>query len=117
MDEMKEKRIDGYPKYLSLGKTEIIVEQMKNKICKILSDKGNGTGFFCRIPFQENGNELPVLITNWHVVNELEKEISIMYNNDIKILNLENRKKYTNENYDITIIEIKENDDIYDIKK
>ena len=117
MNEIKEKRIKGSPKYISLKRTEIIVEQMKKKICKIILENGNGTGtgFFCKIPFQDKGKELSVLITNEHIINEFEKEITIIYNNnDIKTINLKNRKKYINKNYDITIIEIEENDYIKD---
>ena len=91
---------------------------MKKNIFKISLDKGEeGTGFFCKIPFINN-EELKVLITNNHVINldnENEK-ITISMNNDseIKEINLNNRIKYTNKEYDITIIEIKEEDNIKD---
>ena len=114
MNETKEKNINDYPKYISLKSTEIIVEQMKNKICKIILENGNGTGtgFFCRIPFPDNNNKLTVLITIYHVINNSEKKISIMYkNNEMKTIELYNRKKYSNEYYDITMIEINENKD------
>ena len=60
-----------------------------------------------------------VFISNNHIINKelLYKdniiiEINIEDENDIKKLNLNNRMKYTNEEYDITIIEIKEEDEI-----
>jgi hypothetical protein len=62
---------------------------------------------------------LPVLITNNHVLNEKDIEdkqiIELTINNDsintkIVIDNL--RKTYTNKDYDITFIEIKESDNI-----
>ena len=55
------------------------------------------------------------MVTNNHVIDEEiikeNKEIIVTLNDDkekIKI-NIENRKIYTNEKYDVTIIEIKEN--------
>ena len=45
-----------------------ILFQMENCICKIyLKNIEKGTGFFCKIPF--NNNLLPVLTTNNHVLN------------------------------------------------
>ena len=87
---------------------------MKNSICKIIREQGQkGTGFFCYIPIP-NDDLLPVLITNHHVLNEKDIEnkkiIKITLNNDNKYLNItidKSRKKYTNVNLDITIIEIK----------
>lgn len=76
-----------------------------------------GTGFFCLIPFQNKN--LPVMITNNHVLNEetLKKEqfIPIELNNlNIRIQINDNRKIYTNKKYDITIIEIiPEKDNIF----
>jgi hypothetical protein len=59
---------------------------------------------------------LPVLITCNHVINGNENEIKLIFNDKIeKILKLNNtRKIYTNEKKDITIIEIKKEDN-YDI--
>ena len=92
---------------------------MKKNIIKIsLNDGSKGTGFFCKIPFINN-NELKVLITNNHIINEEiikeNKKIQISINNDkeYKIIELENKKIYTNKEYDITIIEInKEKEEI-----
>ena len=90
---------------------------MQNCICKIyLKNDGIGTGFFCKIPF--NNNLLPVLITNNHVLNENDidnnKKIKLMINNKVKTIEIDNsRKKYTNSDkkIDITIIELKPNED------
>jgi len=73
-------------------------------------------GFFSKIPLLNN-NFVHVFITNNHVVNEKylkeENEIKIKMNDghktDIKTINIKNRLYYTNEEHDITIIEIKEN--------
>ena len=110
---------DSYPKWISLKSTEIIIEQMKSKICKIFLDSGNGTGFFCKISFPNN-KLIPVLITNNHVIDKeiLNNEnINIYYSiynkkSEIRYINMKNRMKYTSEKYDITIIELKESDNI-----
>ena len=98
-----------------------ILEQMEKNVCKIKVGQIQGTGFFCKIPFPDKNNMLPVFITNNHVINQ-----DFLYKNDAKveielkdnycfiIINLNNRMKYTNEEYDITIIEVKEEDNISD---
>jgi len=114
MDGIKEKILKNYPEIVSLESTEIIINQMKNNIVKIcLNDGSKGTGFFCKIPFINN-KELKVLITNNHVINLKTDKIIISINNDneIKEIELNNRIKYTNKEYDITIIEIKKEDKI-----
>ena len=114
MSEIKEKELKDYPQAVSLKSTEIILEQMKKNICKIIRDDGSkGTGFFCKIPFINN-NKLSVLLTNNHVINDLNKNITIYYDDKYIDIILEDRKKYTNKEYDITIIEIKEKDKIED---
>ena len=119
----KEDEITGYPKVISFDCTEEIISQMKKNICKIKIDEINkqGTGFFCKIPFPDENNMLKVLITNNHIINEdiLYKEnqkipIYIKEEKKERFLNLNNRIKYTNheKQYDITIIEIKDTDEI-----
>ena len=45
----KEQYLENYPKPISLKSTEIIVDQMKNNVCKInLLDGRKGTGFFVK---------------------------------------------------------------------
>ena len=97
-----------------------INEQMNKIVCVI--DLGNmkGTGFFCKIPFPDNKNLLSVLITCNHIINEdyltRNKSIFISFNNqnERREINLENRIQFTNKEYDITIIEIKQKDNIND---
>ena len=122
MEYKEESKRENYPDCISLECTEKIIEQMKLKVCKIFLDSGNGTGFFCKIKFPNN-KLIPVLITNNHFINEymLKDEnqkiyYSIYNQNELKYIQLNNRMKYTSpkEKYDITIIEIKENDDIKD---
>ena len=119
MSYQQEINKESYPKWISLKSTEKIIEQMKSKICKIYLDSGSGTGFFFKIPFPNN-ILIPALITNNHVINKniLDNEnINIYYsiynnNSGLTYINLKNRMKYTSEKYDITIIELKESDNI-----
>ena len=113
VDNIKENCTSSSLEPVSLKQTEKIIEQMNNSICRI-NDKG--TGFFVKIPYKSK--LLPVLITTNHVINTDDiinnKNISIFLNNDKKIKTIKldnNRLKYTNEKLDITIIEIKENED------
>ena len=92
---------------------------MKKCICKIENKNGNGTGFFCYIPYK--GEKYPVLITNNHVIDESiikeNQNITIGINNDkiqMQIKINDNRKIYTSKKYDTTIIEINQKkDNIY----
>ena len=71
MSIINEKKLNGYPEYINLEKTEKIVEQMKKYVCKICyKDGSKGTGPFCKIPFPNVENLLPVLITSNHVKDE-----------------------------------------------
>ena len=121
---IKESVIEEQPIPVDIEGTKLILFQMENCICKIIKDNGTkGTGFFCQIPFPDKNNLLNVLITNNHILNEKDIENNkiikiIMYNQNQKIEKRikidDSRKKYTNINDDITIIEIKSNkDDIY----
>ena len=119
MEEIKEKKIEGYPNTISYQCTKTIINQMENCICKFSNGIEQGTGFFCKIQIPNDENELGVFITNNHVINEemLNKKgqkikLNIRGEKHLKILNLDERLKYTNETYDITIIEIKEKDQI-----
>ena len=101
-----------YP--ISRKTIKIIDNQLEKYLCKIYNSKeNNGSGFLCKIPFPDELNLLPVLITNNHVLNEEEltknKYIEISFNdgNIIKKIDLfPERKIYTSINYDTSIIEI-----------
>ena len=88
-----------------------IMKQLNLSICKINQFKKNGTGFFCIISNTNNINY--VLITNKSIIskNELldKKQIEITFDNDREeriIYITSERKIYSNEKQDITIIEI-----------
>ena len=117
MEEQKESVLNDYPNIISYECSKKIIEQMERNICKINIEKEQGTGFFCKIPFPTQNQMLPVFITNNHVINNdiLNKDkikLDIEIEETMKEIKLNNRMKYTNEEYDITIIEIKEEDKI-----
>ena len=98
-----------------LKKQEIlkIYEQMDKCVCLITLGNGMGTGFFCFIPFKNERQYLPVLVTSGHIINDdMVKEnniicISFLDKKEIRNIELKNRLIYTNKEYDVTIIEVK----------
>ena len=119
MEPEKEANLNGFPRVISYDCTEKIIEQMKNNVCKIMIGNTQGSGFFCKIPFPDKNNMLPVFITNNHNINDNllkdgSTEISYYIKKEkvLKKLKLKNRRTYTNEKYDVTIIEIKKEDNI-----
>ena len=119
MEKQKECNLSGYPNVIPYESSKKIIEQMEKNICKIKIGNNQGTGFFCKIPFPTKNNMLNVFITNNHNINEellnrKDENISLMIKDelDFKKINLNNRMKYTNKKFDVTIIEIKEKDNI-----
>ena len=117
MEVKQESILVGYPSYISLESNEKINEQMRNGIAKVKFGKNVGTALISKIPFPTKYNMLPVLMLSNHVYNPevsnkevIEIQIKSAFKN-IKI-DLTNRKYYTNKDYDITIIELKEKDNI-----
>ena len=115
-----EKNLANIPDEVPNNILKIIIEQNEKSLCKInCNDGGNDIGFFCIIPFPDKFHQLPVLITNNHIITENDiikkNKIKVTINNDklkFVIIIDEFRKIYTNKDYDITIIEIKENDNL-----
>ena len=115
----QEMYIEKYPKPISIEDMKIILNQMENNVCKIYRDDEigeKGTGFFCIIKY--NKIKIPVMMTNNHIIDEKylkEKKtitISLKDYSEIKSIHLNNdRIIYTNKEYDITIIEIKKEED------
>jgi surface protein len=90
-----------------------IINQVSKSICrityKINEDFKQGTGFFMII------NDNKYLLTNYHVINKdlIDKIINIEINNNKKIeMKINNRDIKFYEYLDITIIEMKESDNI-----
>ena len=115
-EEQIEKEIFTGITPISSSAMRIINIQMQKCVCKIISEKGNGTGFLCKIFFPNSFNLLPVLITNNHVLDEedikINKKIEFFLDNKaLKLIINEHRKTYTNKaDFDATIIEILEED-------
>ena len=113
----KEIELEKYPKSVTIDCTNKILIQMRNCICKIYTKEGGvGTGFFCKINYK---NSLyPLLITNNHIIDEKyikEKKvikISLNDDNEFKDILFDNRKIYSSEKYDVTIIGLKPKDKI-----
>ena len=106
------------PKYIYKNQMRRIMNQMYNCFCKIKNSDGKtGTGFFCNIVFPQNQKSLKGLITNNHVLTKemiiIGKSLDIENEKFSKTINInKERKTFTSEKYDITIIEIKSSDEI-----
>ena len=91
------------------------LQKAKRSICQINLEKGFGSGFFCKIPYNEDNNHLiPVLITCNHVLSKYlikKNSINIILDGQTKIISLKQRKIWTDEKIDFTCIEIKEKQD------
>ena len=108
------------PPPLTTDQTKQILSQLEKNVCKIYSSNDIiGTGFFCKIPYPNQFSLLPVLITNNHILNkediQINKKIKISVNDDkieIYLMINEERKIFTSDKMDVTIIEIQKNDNI-----
>ena len=115
----KESNLIDNPISIPIYCLKTISNLSEKSICKIKINKGGtGTGFFCAIPFPDKFQRLPVLLTNNHVIKKDDLIINNKINftikdddkNPFEILIDKDRKTYTSKKYDITIIEIKEDD-------
>ena len=95
-----------------LNQTEL--KHKEKCFCKIIGNKV-GTGFFCKITYEDKF--IPVLITNYHVLDDnyihKNENLKIYINDDYKIIKLKDRKIYSSDEnkYDIMIIKLKNEDD------
>ena len=101
---------------ITLEETQKILEQMTTCICKVKSNDIYGTGFFCRIKFLDN-TFIKVLTTSYQLIDDNyfkeNNEINLIVDNQIKIINLTKKRKiYSNKDFDLTLIEIKDFDRI-----
>ena len=120
--KIEEGDIKGAIEPATMRQTEIILNQMKKSVCKIMGPK-YGTGFFCK--FKINNNNIQVLITNHHVIDdtliESGDKIKVQLGNDKnpRIINLNKNKRIyssTNREYDIMIIKLDQKDEIDDVQ-
>ena len=112
-----EKMIKNSPDPVTIQATKTILNQTMNCICKIKINATNGTGFFCQIPFKSS--LIKALMTNYHVIDEeiynQNDEINLFMNDEkeVKVIKLGNKRiTYFNKDYDLALIELKENDNI-----
>ena len=91
--------------------------EKSNIVSKIKINNLTGSGFLCKIPFRDEKNIIPMLVTCNHILKKEDitqgKEFSFTLDNDkkdVKLLIDESRKSYSNEEYDITMLEIRKSD-------
>ena len=117
---MEEKKINNSTEPVSKETAKKILNQLEKCICKIKTKGGVGTGFFCIIPLGTN-ETIKVLMTNYHVLNEedLEKNIKdnklCLFNDEGIFLVIDLSLKRIIDfykDYDLTLIELKEEDRI-----
>jgi len=103
-------------------KYSTVFEKVKNCIYRISNDHLNGIGFFVKINYQSES--LKVLITNYNVFSETDfintkKIIFYLYNQENKkTINLTGKRKiYLNKEFDISIIQINDEDEINNFLK
>ena len=115
----KDNEIARKPKALTKRQKTIILRQQSKSLCEIYTKNGKAAGFLSKIP-------TPVLITNNHILNEIEiqpgKEINIDFidedeNKNRKTIRIDDERitysigKFNDEDIDVTIIEIKPEED------
>ena len=111
-------RRNNFVKPVTAESTKKILEQMENCICKVKNNQIIGTGFFCRIPYKNN-TKINVLITSYQIIDDFylnqNNQINLLLNdyNELKIINLDpSRKIFSTKDFNTTIIELKQNDNI-----
>ena len=109
MGSMEEKSSLVYPNLANIKETFLKLNQIKKSVAKIYNTDGSkGIGFFCKIPLSFK-SYVPVFITNYHLIKEgNEIEIEINVGKSIQTINLEDKFKYASPEYDVIIIEMKE---------
>jgi len=87
-----------------------IKDQATNSICFVKNGYKEGEGFFCLIPNSDFAKLQPVLIA-FNMNLKEHKIIKIYYQNQEKIIEVnESRHFYSNDAYNITIIELKDDE-------
>ena len=97
--------------FVAIDKMKIRMNQMEKSICRIEKKNKYSTGFLCHI--KNYGKTIPVLITCNHCIDKTDigKEIKLIFYDKEKPIKLdESRKIYSNKEYNITLIEMKENE-------
>ena len=102
----------GAEKAIPLDKADYKYKSKENCIC-LINGNLKGTGFFCKIEFE--GKLTPVLITNYHVVNDdfmnQKKKLTFYVKDVLHPINIDKDSKiYSSirDKYDMMIIRLKE---------
>ena len=113
-----EKYIKGQPEPIPISTLKILILLSENCICKIECSNQTGTGFLILLNM-DSQHSVKALLTNNHVLNKDSilpgKMIYISMNNERKKFKIKldkERKVYTSEKYDITMIQIKKKDNL-----
>ena len=117
---MEERRNEVEIKENPIKEVDISLNKVIKSVCKIIYENKVGTGFLIKLYKEEK--ELKCITTNEHVITkemiELNKIIDIKYNCEDKWIKikLDKNERYIiyNKNLDVTIIEIKKEDEIKD---
>ena len=111
-DRIDEGLPQGAEKAIPLDKADYKYKSKENCIC-LINGNLKGTGFFCKIEFE--GKLTPVLITNYHVVNDdfmnQNTKLTFYIKNDLHSINIDKDSKiYSSikDKYDMMIIRLKE---------
>ena len=111
--------LPGNPPPINSENLDLIVKQKEKSICKIMKNEiPQGTGFLCNI--SGHSKKRKALITAYHVVGEedlkIGNNIKITFddnNKEIKIIKIDKKRYiYASEEYDITIIEVIDTDNL-----
>ena len=94
---------------LTEDQKKTIIDQATNSLCLTKNGYNEGEGFFCLIPNSDFAKLQPVLIT-FNMNLKDNKIIKLFYKNQEKIIDLESRHVYSNETFEITIIELKDDE-------
>ena len=89
------------------------LEKKKNATCMVKTDKGIGSGFFCKVKI--NNNKKKFLFTAYHILdkNNISKgKFKIILNGKEIEIEIKDRIIHTNEFYDYTCIELLESENI-----
>ena len=116
---LKEEAIfPGKPIYINDQQLKVITHQKDHSICKIIkNDVVAGTGFLCSIPGEYKIRK--TLITAYHVLGEedlkIGNEIKLSFkdNAKLKIIKIDDKRRiYASRDYDTTMIEIIDDDNL-----
>ena len=110
-DRIDEGLPQGAEKAIPLDEVGYKYKSKENCICRI-NGSMKGTGFFCKI--KVGGELTPVLITNYHVVNDdfmnQNQKLTFYIKNDLHSIDIKYNKIYSSirDKYDMMIIRLKE---------